>query len=126
MMIEKGYNVRSFAIVGCNDLGIQLARNVKKTPSLGLKLLGYYDDRPEERTATLPDDVEKQLGKIEDLIAAAKAGKVQVVSWLTRQRRSTLFPIYSYSNCSIRVGRTSKACPLSASLRIRCLVSMAS
>ena len=79
MMIEKGYNVRSFAIVGCNDLGIQLARNVKKTPSLGLKLLGYYDDRPEERTSALPDDVEKQLGKIEDLIVAAKAGEVQVV-----------------------------------------------
>ena len=79
MMIEKGYNVRSFAIVGCNDLGIQLARNVKKTPSLGLKLLGYYDDRPEERTSALPDDVEKQLGKIEDLVVAAKAAEVQVV-----------------------------------------------
>ncbi len=79
MMIERGINIRSFAIVGVNDLGIQLARNVKNTPSLGLKLSGYYDDRPTNRTAKLPDDVEKQLGKIEDLISTAKAGKVQVV-----------------------------------------------
>ena len=79
IMIERGINVRSFAVVGINELGIQLARNVKKSPTLGLKLLGYYDDRPADRTSDLPADVEDQLGRIDDLVAAAKAGEVQVV-----------------------------------------------
>lgn len=78
-MIARGINIRRFAIVGVNDLGIQLARNVRAMPSLGLKLSGYYDDRPATRTAELPQDVERKLGKIDDLIASAKSGEVQVV-----------------------------------------------
>ena len=78
-LVDQGISTRRFAIVGANELGIQLARNVRNSPALGLKLMGYYDDRPEDRTGKLPEDVEKKLGKIENVIDAAKKGEVQVV-----------------------------------------------
>ena len=37
------------AIVGVTELGIQLAQNISVMPELGLRLAGYYDDRPPER-----------------------------------------------------------------------------
>lgn len=78
-LVDQGISARRFAIVGANELGIQLARNVRNSPSLGLKLLGYYDDRPEQRTGKLPQDVEQKLGSIQHLVDAAKNGDVQVV-----------------------------------------------
>ena len=76
---QRGINTRSFAVVGINDLGIHLVRNVNSAPELGLKFLGYYDDRPDDRTAELPQDISVNLGKIESLIEAAKQGQVQVI-----------------------------------------------
>ena len=76
---QAGINTRNFAVVGINELGIQLAKNVEQTPDLGLKFLGYYDDRPDDRTVTLPTDLDTKLGKLADLITAAKAGEVEVI-----------------------------------------------
>ena len=78
-LVDQGISTRRFAIVGANELGIQLARNIRKSPALGLSLLGYYDDRPEDRTGELPNDVEKKLGRIKNVVDAAKKGEVQVV-----------------------------------------------
>jgi putative colanic acid biosynthesis UDP-glucose lipid carrier transferase len=76
---EKGVNTRSYAVVGINDLGINLARNVNSTPELGLRFLGYYDDRPSDRTSELPADISVKLGKLDELVQAAKRGDVQVI-----------------------------------------------
>jgi putative colanic acid biosynthesis UDP-glucose lipid carrier transferase len=76
---QKGVNTRSYAVVGINDLGIHLARNVNSTPELGLRFLGYYDDRPSDRTADLPADISVKLGKLDELVRAAKRGDVQVI-----------------------------------------------
>jgi putative colanic acid biosynthesis UDP-glucose lipid carrier transferase len=76
---SKGINTRSFAVVGINDLGIHLVRNVNDAPDLGLQFLGYYDDRPPERTADLPEDISINLGKLDSLIESAKNGEVQVI-----------------------------------------------
>lgn len=74
-----GFNTRSFAVVGINELGIHLVRNINSAPDLGLRFLGYYDDRPDERTAELPDDISVKLGKLSSLVEAAKRGEVQVI-----------------------------------------------
>ena len=76
---SQGIHTRSFAVVGINELGIHLVRNVNDAPDLGLKFLGYYDDRPAERTAELPDDISIKLGKLDTLIASAKKGEVEVI-----------------------------------------------
>ncbi|MEL7499186.1 MAG: undecaprenyl-phosphate glucose phosphotransferase [Planctomycetota bacterium] len=76
---SRGVNTRSFAVVGINDLGIHLVQNVNKTPELGLKFLGYYDDRPKARVSKLPTEISTKLGKIDALIEAAKKGEVQEI-----------------------------------------------
>ncbi len=73
---SRGINTRPFAIVGVNELGFQLARNIEQAPELGLKLAGFYDDRPEDRNPSLPAGLKTRIGGIEDLVADAKAGFV--------------------------------------------------
>ncbi len=75
---EQGINTRNFAVVGINELGLQLAGNIQSTPDLGLKLLGFYDDRPGDRVIDLPVDRNK-LGRLSDLVEAAKSGNVEVI-----------------------------------------------
>jgi len=76
---RRGLNTRSFAIAGVTDLGIDLAKNIEASPELGLKLAGFYDDRPQERVADLPASVGKQLGDIDSLVAKAKSGEIDMV-----------------------------------------------
>lgn len=75
----NGINTRKFAVVGINDLGIHLVQNINSAPDLGFQFMGYYDDRPKERVAALPEAINVNLGKLEELVTAAKSGEVQVV-----------------------------------------------
>ncbi len=74
-----GYNSRNFAIVGVTELGFQLARNIEKLPEMGLQLLGFYDDRGDERTPDVPEDVGRRIGNLDDLLAHARAGEVDII-----------------------------------------------
>ncbi|MEX0642408.1 MAG: undecaprenyl-phosphate glucose phosphotransferase [Pirellulales bacterium] len=74
-----GFNTRSYAICGINELGIQLARNIERAPEMGLRLAGFYDDRPTERTTTLPDDVGTRVGDLDELVLRARRGVVDIV-----------------------------------------------
>jgi putative colanic acid biosynthesis UDP-glucose lipid carrier transferase len=75
----RGLNHRPVAIVGVTELGFQLARNLEASPELGLKLVGYYDDRPADRNPEMPAGNKRQIGRIEDLISDAKAGFVETI-----------------------------------------------
>jgi putative colanic acid biosynthesis UDP-glucose lipid carrier transferase len=70
----RGLNTQGCAIVGVTDLGIQLAQNILVTPELGLRLAGYYDDRPPTRGPQLPPGLKQRIGDVEDLVADARAG----------------------------------------------------
>jgi putative colanic acid biosysnthesis UDP-glucose lipid carrier transferase len=76
---ENGIRTRGFAVIGATDLGVQLVRNVQSQPDMGLKFLGFYDDRPEERSANLPEDLSRRLGNLDQLIERAKLGDVPVI-----------------------------------------------
>ena len=75
----RGFNIQRFAICGVNELGAQLARNVQRAPELGLRLVGFYDDRPVTRTAELPNDLGRRVGNLEELVRRARRGDVDVV-----------------------------------------------
>jgi putative colanic acid biosynthesis UDP-glucose lipid carrier transferase len=75
----RGFNIRSYAVCGVNELGIQLARNIERAPEMGLRLAGFYDDRPLDRTAELPGDVGKRGGNLEQLVDRARRGDVDIV-----------------------------------------------
>lgn len=46
---SEGWNTKRVAVCGANELGVQLARNLARMPELGLKTVGFYDDRYVER-----------------------------------------------------------------------------
>ena len=76
---KKGINARGYAIFGATDLGVMLAQNIESSPELGLKFLGFYDDRPESRSVDLPEDYATRLGSMKNLVEHARNGKLDVV-----------------------------------------------
>jgi putative colanic acid biosynthesis UDP-glucose lipid carrier transferase len=75
----RGFNTRSYAICGVNELGIQLKRNIDTTPEMGLVFAGFYDDRPIERTTDLPREVGARVGDLEELVHRARRAHVDIV-----------------------------------------------
>ncbi|GAB4141968.1 undecaprenyl-phosphate glucose phosphotransferase [Thermopirellula anaerolimosa] len=76
---SAGYNTRRYAVVGVNDLAFRLVEALENSPDLGLNFLGFYDDRPEERTGPIPEDVGKKLGSVSELIEHAKQHRVDMI-----------------------------------------------
>jgi putative colanic acid biosynthesis UDP-glucose lipid carrier transferase len=75
----RGLNTRTYAVCGVNELGIQLARNIENSPEIGLRLAGFYDDRPTERTADLPAEFGNRIGDLDELVNRARLGMVDTV-----------------------------------------------
>ena len=76
---RRGFNTRSFAICGANKLAVQLARNVRNSPELGLEFAGFYDDRPEHRTTEEIGDQREHAGDLEQLVSRARTGNVDMI-----------------------------------------------
>jgi putative colanic acid biosynthesis UDP-glucose lipid carrier transferase len=79
MMRKRGFNIRRFAICGINQLGLQLAHNIEQTPELGLKLVGFYDDRPESRIEQTTDKPLPPAGDLRQLVDMARRGTVDLI-----------------------------------------------
>src|SRR6185295_17305677 len=56
-----------------------VARNIEGAPELGLRLAGFYDDRPLDRTAELPSEVGPCVGNLEELVHRARRGTIDTV-----------------------------------------------
>ena len=67
------------AIIGVNELGIQLARTLNATPELGARLVGFYDDRPDDRISDIPTDLPPRQGNVTQLVQAAQQSKVDLI-----------------------------------------------
>jgi putative colanic acid biosysnthesis UDP-glucose lipid carrier transferase len=76
-MRSSGYNARSFAVVGVNELAFQLVRNIEASPAMGLSFAGFYDDRPDARSPEIPDNLGRRVGTLQDLIEQAKTGSIE-------------------------------------------------
>lgn len=68
---KSGVNAKSVIIIGATLSGIKLADQIAANPQLGLKLRGFYDDRPQSRLPDLGQN--KVLGSIEDGVNLVKA-----------------------------------------------------
>lgn len=77
--VDQGIAARRFAVIGCNDLGIELVHSLEKSAAFNFRFTGFYDDRQVERTVPLPGDCDSLLGNIEELIDDAKSNRVDVV-----------------------------------------------
>ena len=75
----RGFNSRRYAVCGVNELGIQLARNIQAAPEMGLRLKGFFDDRPGARTAGLPREAGQRVGDLDELVQRARRGTIDIV-----------------------------------------------
>ncbi|WP_062705627.1 undecaprenyl-phosphate glucose phosphotransferase [Grimontia marina] len=74
---SHGFNIRNAVIIGTTTNGIELANEFIKNQTLGVKLLGFYEDRNSDRIeGTLPAPM---LGKVSDALELARLGKLQHV-----------------------------------------------
>jgi putative colanic acid biosynthesis UDP-glucose lipid carrier transferase len=76
---RRGFNSRRYAVVGANELGLQLVRNIEQSPHLGLRLAGFFDDRPESRATAIPPELGARGGDIARLVEMARAGEVSLI-----------------------------------------------
>jgi putative colanic acid biosynthesis UDP-glucose lipid carrier transferase len=75
----RGFNTKTVAICGVNDLGVQLASNLAKSPELGLRVTGFYDDRPAARIRQIPAELGQHVGSLDELVTAARQGTVDMI-----------------------------------------------
>ncbi|MCA9215832.1 MAG: undecaprenyl-phosphate glucose phosphotransferase [Planctomycetales bacterium] len=74
-----GWNTKGFAIVGVTDLGIDLADKIQKSAEMGLRLVGFYDDREDYRLPDIPDAHGRKIGSIDQLVEDARDGRVSMI-----------------------------------------------
>ena len=76
----RGYNYRTAAIIGANDMGVQLADNINKSAWMGLRIEGFYDDRdPNDLRGMAAKASAYVKGSVNDLISRAKSGEIDSV-----------------------------------------------
>lgn len=75
---KNGYNTRTVAILGAEEQGNRLATYIEATPSLGYKLLGFFDNRRrDERT---PKNLLMPIiGNFDEAIERAKNGEIDLI-----------------------------------------------
>ncbi len=79
MLRSRGVNTRRYAIVGINELAFQLVENIDNSPELGLKFLGFYDDRAAGRVPKIERDAGSKIGNLAELVEHARARRVDMV-----------------------------------------------
>ena len=75
----RGVNTRTCAIVGVNELGFQLARNLRDGAGLGVRVAGFFDDREPDRTPSIPNDIQHRLGNLDELLERIHRGEITTV-----------------------------------------------
>jgi putative colanic acid biosynthesis UDP-glucose lipid carrier transferase len=75
----RGFNYRNVAIAGITEQGDRLAQAIQSTPSLGLRLLGFFDERAVSEGRTKETDTAPIVGDVEKLITLVKHGEVDLV-----------------------------------------------
>lgn len=68
---------RTAVIVGANDQGASLAGQIVESGHSGIELLGFFDDRSEQRRGI--KDEHKLIGKIDDLPGYVKKNRVKFI-----------------------------------------------
>lgn len=76
----QGRNLRTVAIVGATDMGAMLAERIARLPWMGMRVVGFYDDRRPERLRGFPSDEAHRLrGNLRNLVDDARSGRVDRV-----------------------------------------------
>ncbi|WP_028109035.1 undecaprenyl-phosphate glucose phosphotransferase [Ferrimonas futtsuensis] len=78
---RRGFNTQTAAIIGLTRSGIAMAKSLEDNPQLGIRMIGFFDDRDAERI----DDQEESerppilLGNVDQAIKLARSNAVDVL-----------------------------------------------
>jgi putative colanic acid biosynthesis UDP-glucose lipid carrier transferase len=75
----RGGNTRTVAIAGVTPLAESLAARIQTDTALGMRVVGFYDDRIPARRHDIPENYGPFVGDTDRLIADAKAGRIDIV-----------------------------------------------
>ncbi len=78
-MRARGHNTRTVAIAGASALGEELARSIQRSPWMGMRMVGFYDDRHVSRLHPIDPEAGEIKGDLDKLVAETKHGRVDVV-----------------------------------------------
>lgn len=78
-MRSGGQNTRTLAIAGKTKLGKQVVDKIQASPWMGMQFVGYFDDRLAKRDCNHTADDVQGIGRFDELIELARAGKVDYV-----------------------------------------------
>lgn len=87
-LLRRGVGVRTVAVAGLNDLGIQVARNIEEDAGLGFRLYGFFDDREKQRLSDQQPRPGLQ-GDLDALVELARQGHVDTVMITLPMRAET-------------------------------------
>lgn len=76
---QRGLNTRQVAIVGARELGAYLARTIIDAPWMGLRPVGFYDDRKPAGERPLVHEPVEVIGNLEMLLRHAREGRIDIV-----------------------------------------------
>lgn len=76
---SRGFNTRAAAIVGARELGAYLAGNILDAPWLGLRAVGFYDDRRPSGSRPLAHEPVEVVGNLEMLVRHARERRIDIV-----------------------------------------------
>ena len=74
-----GKNLRTVAIAGATPSAERLCKQIHERPWLGMKIVGLYDDRGEDRRHVFAENPCQHVGTSADLIEACRTGRIDVV-----------------------------------------------
>lgn len=77
VLLKLQGSLRGAVIVGMNNQGISLAKNITGSDYTDINLLGFFDDRSEDRRSGSSEDT--LLGKIDDLADYVKKHRIQFI-----------------------------------------------
>ncbi|MDB6050294.1 MAG: capsular polysaccharide biosynthesis protein [Pseudomonas sp.] len=101
---RRGFNTRRVAIVGTGQCGERLAMSISSAPWMGLNLVGFYDESPQQLDISQPGHPVAVRGDLKQLVDDARSGqidKIYVTSSLEGERLRTLVKSLSDTTASV-------------------------
>lgn len=78
-MRRRGRNTRRVAIAGMTEMGERVAQSIHDAPWLGMQLVGFFDDRSQDRCHDLQSEFGECIGSFDELVEWARDGDIDVI-----------------------------------------------
>jgi putative colanic acid biosynthesis UDP-glucose lipid carrier transferase len=81
-VLARVYNrhvMRNAIIIGASDIGIQLYARLLEDRQMGIMPLGFFDDRPANRTSLRENQAGQLVGRLDDIAQFAKAHSADII-----------------------------------------------